>query len=38
MIDSPPLYSFRIKNNDSNTIIYGAYYMEKLVTELNKKG
>lgn len=38
MIDSPHYIALELKNNDSNTIIYGAYYMEKLITELNKKG
>ena len=38
MIESPHYVALEIMNNQEKSIIYSAYYMEKLITELNNKG
>lgn len=38
MIQSPHYISLELKNTEDHTIIYGAYFMEKLITKLNEKG
>lgn len=38
MIESPHYIALNLKNKDDKTVIYSAYYMEKLVTDLNKLG
>lgn len=38
MIESPHYIGLDIKNREERNIIYGAYYMEKLITELHSKG
>ena len=36
MIESPHYIGLEFLNNDPETILYGAYYMEKLITYLNE--
>ena len=38
MIESPHYIALELKNTDDHTIIYGAYFMEKLISKLNEKG
>lgn len=38
MIQSPHYIALELKNTNDHTIIYGAYFMEKLITNLNEKG
>lgn len=38
MIDSPHYIALELKDRDSSTMIFGAYYMEKLITRLNEMG
>lgn len=38
MIESPHYISLCLANDDSRTVINGAYYMEKLITKLNSLG
>ncbi len=38
MIESPHYISLELKNEDEKTIIYSAYYAEKLITKLNNMG
>ncbi len=38
MIQSPHYIALELKNTEDHTIIYGAYFMEKLITKLNEKG
>ncbi len=38
MIESPHYIALDLKNKDDKTVIYSAYFMEKLVTSLNKLG
>lgn len=38
MIESPHYIALELKNTNDHTIIYGAYFMEKLITKLNEKG
>ncbi|MEW8973112.1 MAG: nitroreductase family protein [Tissierellaceae bacterium] len=38
MIDSPHYIALELKDERSSTMISGAYYMEKLITELNEMG
>lgn len=38
MIQSPHYIGLEIMNNQEKTIIYSAYYMEKLITKLNNLG
>lgn len=38
MIESPHYIALEQMKDDKYTLIYGAYYMEKLITELNKLG
>lgn len=38
MIQSPHYISLELLNNEDNTLIYGSYYMEKLITKLNQMG
>lgn len=38
MIESPHYIGLELINNQEDTIIYGAYYMEKIITKLNSLG
>ncbi len=38
MIESPHYLGLEQLNNDKSTAIYGAYYMEKIITDLNRLG
>jgi len=38
MIESPHYITLNLKNHDDKTVIYSAYYMEKLVSKLNELG
>lgn len=38
MIESPHYILLELKNDDEKTIIYSAYYAEKLITKLNEMG
>ena len=38
MIQSPHYIALELKNTNDTTIIYSAYFMEKLITKLNDKG
>ncbi len=38
MIQSPHYIALELKNKEEHTIIYGAYFMEKLISKLNEKG
>ncbi len=38
MIESPHYIALELKNIEDHTIIYGAYFMEKLISKLNDKG
>lgn len=38
MIQSPHYIALELKDTEDHTIIYGAYFMEKLITKLNEKG
>ena len=38
MIESPHYISLELMNNQESTTIYGAYYMEKIITKLNGLG
>lgn len=38
MIESPHYIGLEKLDNDKSTAIYGAYYMEKLITDLNRLG
>lgn len=38
MIESPHYIGLDLKNKEEGTIIYGAYYMEKLITKLHSMG
>lgn len=38
MIQSPHYIALELKNTEDHTIIYGAYFVEKLITKLNEKG
>ncbi len=38
MIQSPHYIGLELMNNEEKSIIYGSYYMEKLITKLNSMG
>lgn len=38
MIQSPHYIALELNNTEEHTVIYGAYFMEKLISKLNEKG